>query len=64
MVTWQQLCYFHFCFPSKMGVNSKTVTLLHSERPKLHTILAFLRAIGLNLKARIRTSGGSVLSPV
>ena len=23
-------------------------TLLHSERPKLHTILAFLSAIGLN----------------
>ena len=25
-----------------------TLTLLHSERPKLHTILAFLSAIGLN----------------
>ena len=24
-----------------------SLTLLHSERPKLHTILAFLRAIGL-----------------
>ena len=24
------------------------LTLLHSERPKLHTILAFLSAIGLN----------------
>ena len=24
-----------------------TLTLLHSERPKLHTILAFLSAIGL-----------------
>ena len=32
--------------------NSQTtlVTLLHSERPKLHTILAFLSAIGLNEK--------------
>ena len=25
-----------------------TLTLLHSERPKLHTILAFLSAIELN----------------
>ena len=25
-----------------------TLTLLHSERPKLHTILAFLGAIGLS----------------
>ena len=24
------------------------LTLLHSERPKLHTILAFLSAVGLN----------------
>ena len=27
------------------------LTLLHSERPKLHTILAFLSALGLNLPA-------------
>ena len=26
------------------------LNLLHSERPKLHTILAFLSAIGLNLE--------------
>ena len=26
----------------------ETLNLLHSERPKLHTILAFLSAIGLN----------------
>ena len=26
------------------------LTLLHSERPKLYTILAFLSAIGLNFK--------------
>ena len=25
------------------------LTLLHSERPKLHTILAFLSAVGLNM---------------
>ena len=29
--------------------NSYTVTLLHSERPKLYTILAFLSAIELAL---------------
>ena len=30
------------------GRSGKTLlTLLHSERPKLHTILAFLSAIGL-----------------
>ena len=28
-------------------VHSPLLTLLHSERPKLHTILAFLSAIGL-----------------
>ena len=26
------------------------LTLLHSERPKLHTLLAFLSAIGLKVK--------------
>ena len=30
--------------PLKIGL---LLTLLHSERPKLHTILAFLSAIGL-----------------
>ena len=34
-VVWQLICLTLF------------VTLLHSERPKLHTILAFLNAIGL-----------------
>ena len=29
--------------------SSSILILLHSERPKLYTILAFLRAIGLNL---------------
>ena len=29
-------------------VNIHLLTLLHSERPKLYTILAFLSAIGLN----------------
>ena len=32
------------------------LTLLHSERPKLHTILAFLTAIGLNLKVQKQTA--------
>ena len=30
------------------GVSTYILTLLHSERPKLYTILAFLSAIGLN----------------
>ena len=30
-----------------LGAIGLTLTLLHSERPKLHTILAFLSAIGL-----------------
>ena len=37
-----------------------TLTLLHSERPKLYTILAFLSAIGLTVKYQInplRTKG-------
>ena len=29
-------------------LTKESLTLLHSERPKLHTILAFLSAIGLN----------------
>ena len=28
--------------------NSLTLTLLHSERPKLHTVLSVLSAIGLS----------------
>ena len=31
-------------------VPSLSLTLLHSERPKLYTILAFLSAIGLKCK--------------
>ena len=30
------------------------LTLLHSERPKLYTILAFLSAIGLTLRPNIK----------
>ena len=33
-----------------------TLTLLHSERPKLHTILAFLRAVGLKVVVGLQTS--------
>ena len=29
-----------------------TLTLLHSERPKLHRVLAFLRAIGLKVSIK------------
>ena len=32
-----------------MVVYSYTLTLLHSERPKLHRVLAILSAIGLNI---------------
>ena len=31
-----------------ISISFQVLTLLHSERPKLHTILAFLSAIGLN----------------
>ena len=34
------------------------LTLLHSERPKLHTILAFLGAVGLSLVS-LRVGSGS-----
>ena len=33
----------------KMVVYPFTLTLLHSERPKLYAILAFLSALGLNI---------------
>ena len=33
------------------SLKASPLTLLHSERPKLHTILAFLSAIGLSLTA-------------
>ena len=32
------------------------LTLLHSERPKLYTILAFLSAVGLNFGAHIKSN--------
>ena len=46
-----------------MGKSCKkplTLTLLHSERPKLHAILAFLSAIGLTQLAFIisKVQGG------
>ena len=36
-------------------VGSIILTLLHSEQPKLHRVLAVLSAIGLTLKAPITT---------
>ena len=30
-------------------ISAAPLTLLHSERPKLHTVMAFLRANGLNI---------------
>ena len=36
-------------FPLKVYPVIHVLTLLHSERPKLYTILAFLSAVGLNL---------------
>ena len=35
------------------------LTLLHSERPKLYAILAFLSAIGLKTRVLCRVGGGS-----
>ena len=34
--------------PTPSQIFSACLTLLNSERPKLHTILAFLSAVGLN----------------
>ena len=31
----------------EIGSSDETLTLLHSERPKLHRVLAFLSAVGL-----------------
>ena len=36
------------------GAHSFPLTLSHSERPKLYTILAFLSAIGLNCSSKWR----------
>ena len=41
------ICWFTFEL-----VKSLDLTLLHSERSKMHAILAFLSAIGLNLKKK------------
>ena len=39
----------------KMSLVKDSLTLLHSERPKLHTILAFLSAIGLSLEVHLKS---------
>ena len=45
---WHKLHQFLAClYRVGTGVGHTSLTLLHSERPKLHTILAFLSAIGL-----------------
>ena len=36
------------CQPCRYRWVVMVLTLLHSERPKLHTVLAFLSAIGFN----------------
>ena len=38
-----------YIYASTSIYESNALTLLHSERPKLFTMLAFLSAIGLNL---------------
>ena len=43
---WTGQCIFKRC-------NGIVLTLLHSERPKLYTILAFLSAIGLRKKRNL-----------
>ena len=48
----KHLCHFHFGFSSQWG---HLLTLWHSERPKLHRVLAILSAIGL--KKRISPQG-------
>lgn len=49
---WKQAESETNCLPWKkqksMVVYQYTLTLLHSEKPKLHAILVFLDAVGLN----------------
>ena len=64
---------FHFCrvavflCKSIWKYNISLLTLLHSERPKLHTILAFLSAIELNKIVSFEQQGwgfGTKLQPL
>ena len=47
MLTYLMLVRLSHLCPSAV-LQSKYLTLLHSERPKLYAILVFLSAIGLN----------------
>ena len=38
---------YAYCFIKSFDLPSEKLTLLHSERPKLYGVLAFLGAIGL-----------------
>ena len=40
--------YDNYCYYRKKREEKLSLTLLHSEKPKLHAILVFLSAIGLN----------------
>ena len=42
------------CYKTNGILKTLPLTLLHSERPKLYTILAFLSAIGLRVPLLIR----------
>ena len=48
--------FFCFCFFFVLNLRS-SLTLLHSERPKLYAILAFLSAIGLSLRNDLKEPG-------
>ena len=51
------ICLYETSYPT----SASTLTLLHSERPKLYTILAFLSAIGLiRAPSYIKAIGGGL----
>ena len=47
-----------------MSEIGSTLTLLHTERPKLYTILAFLSAIGLTINAMLFGNGTPLITRI
>ena len=44
----------------EIGTSDETLTLLHSEQPKLHRVLAVLSAVGLRHMLRRREKGAQI----
>ena len=60
-----EFCLIRLCSLLQTGLQFLTcLILLHPERPKLHTILAFLSAIGLTLKENIVVEFANSVDPV